>query len=144
MGPLKRMIRDDGFVFLLGDFPAFRLPECYWPVSNAIDGTKEDNYNRAHKKTRIVIERSFWVLKSRFRYLLRHRVLHYDPVKAGKIVYACMILHNICMTQSIPLGDIDEADQENYEDDQELDVLQNDRACRLHGKSTSIGTTYNP
>lgn len=29
--------------------------------------------------------------------LLKHRTLHYSPVKASKIVNACTILHNMCI-----------------------------------------------
>nr|CAI5840098.1 unnamed protein product [Callosobruchus analis] len=33
----------------------------------------------------------------RFRSLFKHRVLHYDPETACKIIDTCCILHNICM-----------------------------------------------
>jgi hypothetical protein len=42
------------------------------------------------------IERVNGNIKSRFRCLLRHRVLHYHTVKAAKIICACAVLHNIC------------------------------------------------
>ncbi|XP_048516636.1 putative nuclease HARBI1 [Dendroctonus ponderosae] len=61
---------------------------------------------------RNVIERCFGVLKQRFRCLLKHRVLHYSPEKAAKIVLSCAILHNIAIAEGtlVPedLGNVDE------------------------------------
>jgi hypothetical protein len=47
--------------------------------------------------------------------LLRHRVLHYHPVKAAKIIYACAVLHNICKHFNDELPDEDPIDDD--EDD---------------------------
>lgn len=33
--------------------------------------------------------------------MLKHRILHYSPVKACKIVNACTVLHNICIENNI-------------------------------------------
>jgi hypothetical protein len=41
-------------------------------------------------------------LKARFRCCLKHRVLHYTPEMAGKIVNACVVLHNLCVDYNIP------------------------------------------
>lgn len=38
----------------------------------------------------------------RFRCCLKHRVLHYSPETACKIINACVILHNMCMEYNIP------------------------------------------
>lgn len=51
---------------------------------------------------RSIIERCNGVLKNRFRCLLKHRVLHYTPIMAGKIVNACVVLHNMCIDNNIP------------------------------------------
>lgn len=46
-----------------------------------------------------------------FRCLLKHRVLHYHPEKATKIINACTVLHNICIINNIPLpNDKDQVD----------------------------------
>lgn len=37
-----------------------------------------------------------------FRCLLVARALHYNPIKAGKIVNACCVLHNIANRAGVP------------------------------------------
>lgn len=65
------------------------------PVLNAPLGSPEEHYTKKHCSARNVVERCIGVLKARWRCLLAHRVLHYAPVKAGRIVNACAVLHNI-------------------------------------------------
>lgn len=43
------------------------------------------------------------VLKNRWRCLLQERVLRYAPHKAGVIVNACCVLHNMCIRGNVPL-----------------------------------------
>lgn len=48
--------------------------------------------------------------------MLKHRILHYSPVKACKIVNACTVLHNICIENNIIKEvDIEEIDLEIFE-----------------------------
>jgi len=42
-----------------------------------------------------------------FRCLLKHRTLHYKPEKAS-IINACIVLHNICIANNVPLHDDDD------------------------------------
>lgn len=37
-----------------------------------------------------------------FRDLNLERVLHYDPVRCGRIIVACTVLHNLCILRQIP------------------------------------------
>lgn len=37
------------------------------------------------------------------RCLLKHRVLHYSPSKASKIIKSCIMLHNLCINDNVPL-----------------------------------------
>ena len=71
-------------------------------------------YNKrrvAHIRTRNVIERAFGVLKSRFRSLdTSGGTLMYSPRKACDITVACVILHNICISNRIPIQDPDPRD----------------------------------
>ncbi|XP_029443008.1 putative nuclease HARBI1 [Rhinatrema bivittatum] len=55
------------------------------------------HYNEAHVSTRNMIERTFGVLKGRFR-CLDHSggALQYSAEKMANIIVACCMLHNIC------------------------------------------------
>lgn len=61
-----------------------------------------------HKSARATIERVNGILKMTFRCLLKHRVLHYSPTMASKIIHACVILHNICILNNIEIEEDDE------------------------------------
>ena len=53
-------------------------------------------------RTRSVIERSFGLLKSRFRCLDKSGgTLLYAPEKVLKIVVACIVLHNFCTRNNL-------------------------------------------
>ncbi|KAB0800379.1 hypothetical protein PPYR_06119 [Photinus pyralis] len=71
----------------------------------------EHFYNSRHKTIRSTIERCNGVLKMRFRCLLKHRVLHYSPEKASKIINACVLLHNLCIEHNIETPQNEEAEQ---------------------------------
>ncbi|XP_053382894.1 putative nuclease HARBI1 [Mercenaria mercenaria] len=69
------------------------------PVTEA-----EMRYSRAHFNGRIIVERTFGVLKSRFRCL--HKTggcLQFTPGKCANVISACMRLHNMCIDRNIPL-----------------------------------------
>ncbi|KAH1028502.1 hypothetical protein HUJ05_001857, partial [Dendroctonus ponderosae] len=57
----------------------------------------EERFDSRIKAVRSGIEKCNGVLKNRFRCLLKHRVLHYRPDRAGKIINACVVLHNMCV-----------------------------------------------
>lgn len=129
MGRLQNHITCDGSTFILGDSGFPSTPCLLTPVIHAAAGSSEERYNVAHKHTRNVVERAFGVLKTRFRCLLLHRVLHYRPATARRILYACIILHNICMLKKIPLPDDDSTedteDAENDRPDENDDDVEN-------------------
>lgn len=92
---------------LLGDsgyaLSRYLLTPVQHPTSQA-----EEQYNASHKQTRQVIERSFGLLKQRFRCLDRSGgYLTYEPGKCCKIVVTCCILHNICVRNNLPVEDED-------------------------------------
>lgn len=67
----------------------------------------EERYNRSHKRTRTIIEQTFGILKSRFRCLHKSGgSLQYNPEKCGKIIMACMYLHNMCVKRRLPLEEL--------------------------------------
>lgn len=72
------------------------------PILGAAAGTPEEYYTDLHCQVRNTVERCIGVLKARWRCLLAHRVLHYNPVMSGKIVNACVVLHNIANASRTP------------------------------------------
>ncbi|CAI6369630.1 unnamed protein product [Macrosiphum euphorbiae] len=88
--------------FLLGDSGYALRPWLLTPFNNPVTDV-EQYYNKMQMSTRSIIERCNGVLKMRFRCLLKHRFLHYHPEKCTKIINACTVLHNICITNNVPL-----------------------------------------
>lgn len=70
-------------------------------ITDAIENCPEAAYNK--KQMSSLIEQCNGVLKMRFRCLLKHRVLHYSAPTASKIIYTCAVLHNMCITENVPL-----------------------------------------
>ncbi|XP_042149599.1 uncharacterized protein LOC120850563 [Ixodes scapularis] len=67
---------------------------------------EEENYNECLTKTRQVIERTYGILKSRFRCLDRSGgVLQYTPIVCGRTSVACAVLHNYCIRHHVSLAD---------------------------------------
>lgn len=79
------------------------------PILNAVDGSHEATYTTKHIRARNCVERCIGVFKGRFRCILKHRTLEYTPLKAGKIINACAVLHNMCTMARLPLP-VEEAD----------------------------------
>lgn len=88
-----------------GDSGYAQRPWMMTPILGAEPNTPEEYYTRRHCSTRNVVERCFGILKTRFRCLLAHRVMHYDPLKAGKIVNACVVLHNFINDTQIAIDE---------------------------------------
>ncbi|XP_063797614.1 putative nuclease HARBI1 [Pseudophryne corroboree] len=100
-----RMFEEGAFPngWLLGDAGYGNRSWLLTPLSNP-HGTAGRRYQKAHKKTRVVIEQTFGVLKSRFRCLDRGKgLLLYSPAKVCSIVVACSILHNICIAKKLEM-----------------------------------------
>lgn len=78
------------------------------PIDNAVEDSPEGRYNSVQKRARSTIERTFGILKGRWRCLLSARELHYCPETAGKIIIACCILHNLCIRAGIAIPELTE------------------------------------
>ena len=52
------------------------------PIKDVRNGTQQSHFNKMQMSTRSVIERVNGISKMRLRFLLQHRVLHYDPGQA--------------------------------------------------------------
>ncbi|KAJ1213479.1 hypothetical protein NDU88_001116 [Pleurodeles waltl] len=89
-------------VWLIGDSGYPNLSWLLTPVSNPRTRA-EEWYNEAHGRTRRVIERTFSLLKARFRCLhMTGGSLFYSPKKVCQIIVACCMLHNLALRRQVP------------------------------------------
>lgn len=110
--------------WILGDSGYPLEPWLMVPIKRNNLNIAEQSYNRSLRRIRNTVERTIGMFKSRFRCCLGHRALHYNPVKAAKIISACAILHNIYLEQ----GDNDEFiedDEIPYENEGRPDGIHN-------------------
>ncbi|CAC5367254.1 HARBI1 [Mytilus coruscus] len=112
---------EDGTIdhgWLIGDSGYPLRPWLLTPVLNPTTRNQQ-RYNASHMKTRSVVERSFGVLKSRFRCKdASAGTLLYRTLKCCDIFIAVAVLHNMCISNRIPLPtDIDRnrPDQEHID-----------------------------
>lgn len=119
-----------GQSYLLGDSGYPLEPYLMTPISQP-ENPPDHNYNRSHTQTRVVIEQTFGVLKSRFRCLHKSGgSLQYEPVKCARIAVACMLLHNYCVKRRIPLNDNIE-----YEDPAQIDNIAQGGHVGVQGRA---------
>ncbi|KAJ1118572.1 hypothetical protein NDU88_006763 [Pleurodeles waltl] len=88
-------------VWLIGDFGYPKLSWLLTPVRNPRTGA-ENRYNNVHGRTRRIVERTFSLLKARFRCL--HPTggsLWYSPEKVCRIVVVWCMLHNLALTRVV-------------------------------------------
>lgn len=67
--------------------------------------------------TRSSVERCIGHLRARFRCVNKHRVLHYAPEKAGRIINSVCVLHNMCVKANVPVPDSDSDSDSDSESD---------------------------
>lgn len=82
---------------LLGDNGYPCRPYLLTPLINPTT-QQEENYNRAHKRTRNIVERVFGLWKRRFPCL--SRMLRTKLETTNAIICACAVLHNISIQQN--------------------------------------------
>nr|CAI5836247.1 unnamed protein product [Callosobruchus analis] len=64
-------------------------------AGNVTNNTPQGRYNSHLRRARNSVEKVNGILKGRFRCILKHRTLNYDPIKSGKIINTCVVLHNV-------------------------------------------------
>ncbi|XP_071978747.1 putative nuclease HARBI1 [Engystomops pustulosus] len=89
--------------FLLGDNGYKLLPWLMTPYLRP-STPKERSFNHAHRRTRSAIERTFGILKSRFRCLdFSGGAMLYKPPIVCKVIIACCMLHNIATANRLEI-----------------------------------------
>ncbi|XP_023243392.1 putative nuclease HARBI1 isoform X1 [Centruroides sculpturatus] len=101
---IEGRIQTNNNAWLIGDSGYPMEPWLLTPILDA-QQQNEQKYNSSLISTRIIVERCNGLLKSRFRCLHKHRVLNYSPYKAGLIINACAVLHNMCIVHKISLDE---------------------------------------
>lgn len=98
---LKGHLERNQIGHLLGDSGYALKKYLLTPVLNPATES-EAAYNLAHSSGRMVIERAFGLMKSRFRCLHKTGgVLYKQPGKCCQLIITCAKLHNFCMEQGI-------------------------------------------
>ncbi|KAK0149780.1 putative nuclease HARBI1 [Merluccius polli] len=81
------------------------------PVANPRT-PQEQRYNRAHARSRTVVERAIGLLKGRWLCLSNAGgTIQYKPEKVCHIILACCVLHNLAIRQAVPLQEPPRADE---------------------------------
>ena len=116
---------------LLGD-PAYPLRPWRmtpFPTGGALTAAQQ-RFNCHLSKARVIIERTFGKLKSRWRCLLKQ--LEESMERVPQTIITCCILHNICilMDDQLDEDDDDDDDDDSDDDDDGDGYLRADNAAR--------------
>ena len=82
--------------FLVGDSAYALAAALMKPYSDTSRDPRERHFNKELSRARVKIENSFGIMKSRFR-ILSHRIEE-DLGVVADLIFACTVLHNICIT----------------------------------------------
>ena len=104
---------------IIGDSAYPGLPWLVKPYQNEIFTQSQKKFNNIHSKARVVVERTFGIMKARWRCLLKQLEIHTENVP--KTVLACCILHNICIMRGEPDPELVENDDDDDDDDDDHD-----------------------
>jgi len=86
------------------------------------NSVERDNFNRAHKKTRRIVENAIGLWKSVFRRIDgTEGIIIYKPEKACKVIVATAVLHNmrrkLNLAEDLEYVQIEDANLENAVDE---------------------------
>lgn len=110
----KFYLVDSGYPNRLGYLAPYKGTKYHLPEfrQGPRPSGKRENFNYLHSSLRNVIERSFGVLKMKWRILLK--LPSYPMAKQSKIILACMALHNFIRESAIRDADFDMCDQDEH------------------------------
>ena len=114
---------------LLGDSGHACTPFLMTPYAQP-QTRSEEQFNRAHKTTRCIIERSFGLLKRRFHVL--HAEIRMAPDRVCTIIVACIVLHNMAIHLREPELDDGLSGDEQYDLHEQYRGPENGNAVRRH------------
>uniref|UniRef100_A0A672HG15 Putative nuclease HARBI1 n=1 Tax=Salarias fasciatus TaxID=181472 RepID=A0A672HG15_SALFA len=91
------------YVISTGDRGYPLKPWLMTPVANP-STPQEQHYNRAHARSRAVVDHAVGLLKGRWLCLSNvGGILKYEPKKVCQIILACCVLHNLAIKRGVPL-----------------------------------------
>ncbi|XP_045457794.1 putative nuclease HARBI1 [Melitaea cinxia] len=123
---LINLLNSGELVYLLGDSGYPQRNFLMTPILDAPANSPEEHYTNMHCVARNIVERTIGVLKNRWRCLLGHRVLHYHPNTAARIINACCVLHNICNKASLSQNDSEDTIPSSVEEDSTQEISRQD------------------
>ena len=87
----------------------------YIPYLNPVTDL-ERAYNKWHKSTRSLVERTIGILKQRWRCLdASGGYAHHTPERVARIVIACACLHNCAVEDREPHVDAQDVDEDRFQ-----------------------------
>ncbi|KAL2088028.1 hypothetical protein ACEWY4_016856 [Coilia grayii] len=108
---LERKYPPPGY-FLIGDggYPCLSYPiTLMTPYRQPLRNQLQAAYNSRLTKARVVVERAFGILKTRWRAIFL-KALEVDIRYVPEVILCCTILHNICLSQGDVLDVLDDED----------------------------------
>ncbi|KAJ8406857.1 hypothetical protein AAFF_G00297730 [Aldrovandia affinis] len=114
----QQLYPPEGFC-ILGDggYPCLSAPiALITPYKEPVRLVVARRFNHRHAKARSIIERSFGIMKTRWRSIF-FKSLEVKPTFAPEVIACCTILHNICVSN----GDIMEPAEEVFRPDDNAD-----------------------
>ncbi|KAJ1201229.1 hypothetical protein NDU88_005043 [Pleurodeles waltl] len=93
------ILRNSSIPYVMGQLQRHRV----WLLVRNPRTRAEERYNETHGRTQRIIERTFGLLKARFRCLhMTGGSLFYSPKKVCQILVACSMLHNLALRRQVP------------------------------------------
>lgn len=120
--------------FLLGDggYPLLYQPVCLMtPYRNPAPADIDKvTFNIYHARGRSIVERSFGMMKARWRSVFM-KALEIKHTKAARVIMACCVMHNICVSHGDVLQPLVVDDDDDVDYDEENIVFDEEIAAQL-------------